>query len=141
MSFGFAGFRSDDAGRGGVLPVMCEHCGTDSHLIIRSVTDPPEHETGVVIVAYTRARCGRFSEHPARVLDLSLVMGRGIRKAKILIFCWHYMHCGRIMKKTGSELHRLSAPPATEVGAQLLDVYIPTLILTCSCGFRLELPE
>lgn len=65
MSFGFPGFRSDDAGRGRVLPVVCEHCGTDSHLIIRSVTDPPEHETGVVIVAYTRARCGRFSEHPA----------------------------------------------------------------------------
>jgi hypothetical protein len=120
---------------------MCDHCGTDRHLIIRSVTDPPEQETGVVVVAYTCARCGLFSEHPARVSDLSLVMGRGTRKAKILIFGWHYMHCGRIMKKTGSELRRLSAPPTPGARAQLLDVHIPTRVLTCGCGFRLELPE
>jgi hypothetical protein len=141
VSLGFPGFRSDGAGRARVLPVTCDHCGTDRHLIIRSVTDPPEDQTGVVIVAYTCARCGAFREHPARLSDFSMVIGRGIRKAKVLIFGWHYMHCGRIMKKTGSELRRLSAPPPVEARAKLLDVYLPARVLTCACGFRLELPE
>lgn len=137
VSLGFPGFRSGDAGRARVLPVKCERCGTDRHLTIRSVTDPPEHQTGVVVVAYTCARCQLFSEHPARVSDL----GRGIRRATVLIFGWHYMHCGRIMKKTGSELRRLPAPWAAEERPNLLDVYLPTRVLTCACGFRLELPE
>lgn len=141
MSLGFPGFRSEGPGRARVLPVMCDRCGTDRHLIIRSVTDPSEHQTGVVIVAYTCARCGLFSEHPARVSDLSLVMGRGTRRAKLLIFGWHYMHCGRIMKKTGSELRRIPAPPAAKAHGSLLDVYIPTRVMACACGFRLELPE
>ena len=140
VSLGFPGFRSEGAGRDRLLPVMCDRCGTDSHLIIRSVTDPPEDRSGVVIVAYTCAGCGLFREHPARVADLSLVMGRGTRKANVLIFGWHYMHCGQIMKKTGSELRRLSAP-ASEAREQLLDVYLPTRVLRCACGFRLELPE
>jgi hypothetical protein len=120
---------------------MCDRCGTDRHLVIRSVTDLPEDQTSAVIVAYTCARCGHFREHPAAVADLSLVMGRGTRKATVLIFGWHYMHCGQIMKKTGSGLRRLAAPPAIDAHPQLLDVYLPTRVLTCGCGFRLELPE
>lgn len=120
---------------------MCERCGSDGHLIIRAVTDPPENQTGVIIVAYTCARCGLFREHPARVADLSQVMIRGTRKATVLIFGWHYMHCGQTMKKTGSELRRLSAPPSPEAPAALPDVYLPARVLTCGCGFRLELPE
>jgi len=45
------------------------------------------------------------------------------------------------MKKTGSELRRISVTPVMEARGKLPDVYLPTRVLACACGFRLELPE
>lgn len=45
------------------------------------------------------------------------------------------------MKKTGSQLRRLSATQVTEARGKLSDVYLPTRVVACACGFRLELPE
>ncbi|MDP9696933.1 UNVERIFIED_ORG: hypothetical protein J2X79_004516 [Arthrobacter globiformis] len=136
------GFRPDGAGRARVLPVMCDRCGTDRHLKIRSVSDVPGYPAGVVLAAYTCDRCWLFSEHPAQVADLSAVLGRRDQTGDVLVFGGHYMHCGQPMQKARSELRRLSAPVSTEGAAEdTLDVYLSTRILRCSCGFQMELPE
>jgi hypothetical protein len=135
------GFRPDGTGPERVPPVMCERCGTDRHLDIRAVTDPPGQYAGVVLVSYICSRCRTFSEHPAQVTDLSMVLARQAPRTDVLIFGWHYLHCGRPMKKTGSELRRLSAPGRLGTDRTLLGVYLPTRVLACRCGFRLELPE
>jgi hypothetical protein len=142
MSRRSPGFRSDGADEARVLPVMCNRCGTDYHLIIRSVTDIRDCPPDVVMVAYTCSQCRLFSEHPAQVADLSAVLGRRKQPGDVLIFGGHYMHCGQPMAKAGSEVRRLSAPVSTEGGGDdTLDVYLSTRVLRCSCGFQMELPE
>ena len=121
---------------------MCGHCGTDSHLVIRSVTELPDHPADVVMVSYTCERCRLFSEHPARVADLSMVLGRTEPSEDVLIFGGYYLHCGRPMTRAGSELRRLSAAVSTEgAGEDTLEVYLATRVLRCGCGFQMELPE
>ncbi|WP_146033029.1 hypothetical protein [Arthrobacter sp. AFG20] len=142
MALGFPGFRSGAGGPGRISPVMCEHCGTDRHLDIKAVTDLPDHPADVVVASYTCGRCGLFSEHPARVADLSMVLGRREQTGDLLIFGWHYLHCGELMKKTGSELRRLSASVSSDSApGDTRDVYLSTRVLKCRCGFRLEVPE
>ncbi|WP_457972754.1 hypothetical protein [Arthrobacter sp. D1-17] len=142
MSLGFHGFRSDGAGRRRALPVTCGNCGSDHYLTIRSVTDLQGQPPDVVMVSYTCSRCGTFSEHPAQVADLSLVLARPEQTGDVLIFGSHYMHCGQPMKKAGSELRKLSAPLSTEdEGEDALGVYLSTRVLRCGCGFQMELPE
>jgi hypothetical protein len=121
---------------------MWGHCGTDRHLIVRSVTDLPGQRPDIVLVSYTCSRCGGFSEHPANVADLSAVLGRPEQSGDVLIFGGYYMHCGEPMATAGSELRRLSAPISTEgPGTDALDVYLSTRVLRCTCGFQMELPE
>jgi hypothetical protein len=142
MSLGCPGFRAGAGGPGRILRVMCERCGTDRHLVIRAVTDLPGHPADVVLASYTCGRCRLFTEHPARVADISMVLGRGEQTGDLLIFGWHYLHCGELMKKTGSELRRLSASMSSDsVPGDMRDVYLSTRVLKCRCGFRLEVPE
>lgn len=125
-----------------VFPVICGKCGTDRHLIIRSVTNLPGLGADVVVVAYTCRRCGNFNEHPAQVADLSMVLARPEQTGEVLIFGDDYMHCGQPMQKAGSELRRLSVPLSTEDGAEeAMGVYFSTRVLQCVCGFQMELPE
>ncbi|SFT95203.1 hypothetical protein [Arthrobacter sp. ov118] len=141
MSPSFHGFRRDGE-RARIPPVMCEHCGTDSYLVIRSVTELPDHPADVVMVSYTCERCRLFREHPARVADLCMVLGRAEPSGDVLIFGGYYLHCGRPMARAGSELRRLSAPKSTEGDeADTLEVYLSTRVLRCACGFQMELPE
>ena len=140
MSFGF--HYRDGAGRHRVPPLMCGNCGTDRHLIIRSVTDLPGLGADVVVVSYTCRRCGTFNEHPAQAADLSVVLARPEQSADVLMIGDDYLHCGEPMQKAGSELRRLSVPLSTGEGAgNALDLYFPTRVLRCVCGFQLELPE
>lgn len=142
MSLGFHGFRQDGAGQPRVLPVMCGHCGTDRHLIIRSVNGLQHSPSEIVLVSYTCSLCGLFSEHPAQATDLSMVLARADQTGDVLIFGGHYIHCGQPMRKAGSELRRLSAPLSTEgTDGDPLDVYLATRVLRCDCGFQMELPE
>jgi hypothetical protein len=142
MSFGFHGFRHGGGGRHRALPVMCGNCGTDRHVTIRSVMDMPGQPADVVLVSYTCGRCGTFSEHPAHVPDLSMVLAHPEQAGDVLIFGSDYMHCGQPMKKAGSELRRLSAPRFTEGAAEdTMGVYLSTRVLRCDCGFQMELPE
>jgi hypothetical protein len=142
MPFGFHGFRHGGGGRHRALPVMCGNCGTDRHVTIRSVTDMSGETAEVVLVSYTCGRCGTFSEHPAQVADLSMILARPSKAGDVLIFGNHYMHCGQPMKKAGSELHKLSVPLSTEAAAEdSPGVYLSTRILKCDCGFQIEVPE
>lgn len=125
-----------------ILPLMCNHCGTDQHLVIRSVADLPERPADVVLVSYICNRCSLFSEHPASVADLSIVLGRTDQTGDVLIFGSQYLHCGRPMTKAGSELRRFSAPPPRkEADDDTLDVYLSARVLHCECGFRLQVPD
>lgn len=143
MSLGVPGFLPHGTGRPpGVLPVMCGNCGTDRHLAIRSVTHLPDQPSDIVMVIHTCSRCLRFSEHPAWVAGLSMVLGRMEQTGDVLILGGHYMHCGQPMKKAGSEPCRLTAPRSTESPAEdNLEVYLSMRVLRCVCGFQMELPE
>lgn len=141
VSFGFH-YRGEGAGRHRVPPLMCGTCGTDRHLIIRAVTALPGLGTDVVLVSYTCGRCSNFNEHPAQIADLSVVLARPEHTGDVLILGDDYLHCGEPMQKAGSELRRLFVPPpADEAGGDALEVYFPTRVLRCDCGFQLELPE
>ncbi|MGX1159500.1 hypothetical protein RKD54_000409 [Pseudarthrobacter sp. SLBN-100] len=64
------------------------------------------------------------------------------RIESVLAFGGQFMHCGQPMRKTGSELRRLSMPAFTDRPLEdALDVYLTTQVLHCPCGFQMELPE
>jgi hypothetical protein len=142
MSLG-SRFRPDGPGRPyRVRPVRCGNCGTDRHLIIRSVTEFPDPPDGVVMTSYTCGRCGGYGEHPTRIADLSNVLANPAQISDVLIFGSYYMHCRQPMEKAGSELRRLSVPRPTEGEAEdPLELYFSTRVLRCVCGFQMELPE
>ena len=111
MSLDLSAFRPDGADpQPHVLPVICTICNTDRNLTITSVTHSPEQPADVVIVSHTCSRCGHFSEHPAWVAELSLVLARLGQPDDVLILGGHYMHCGQPMQRTHTELRRLAAP-------------------------------
>ena len=141
MSLGVPDFHPGPGQPPHVLPVMCGHCGTDHNLTIRSVTHRPEHPPDIVIVAHICTRCRRFSEHPAWLADLALVLTRLDQTGHVLMLGGHYLHCGRPMEKAGSGVRRLSAPLSTEAAEDALEVYLSTRVLRCACGFQMELPE
>ena len=84
MSFGFH-YRGEGAGRHRVPPLICGNCGTDRHLIIRSVTDLRSLGPGVVVVSYACRRCGNFNEHPTQVADLTMVLARPEQTGDVLM--------------------------------------------------------
>lgn len=66
----------------------------------------------------------------------------GSNQRNVLVFGGHYMHCGQLMEKGGTELRHLQAPRSTEnVQYRALDVYLSTRVLRCICGFQIEVPE
>ena len=124
-----------------VLPVICV-CSTDRDLTMRSVSHPPGLPADVVLVSYTCPRCRHFSEHPARVADLSVIFERMEPTGDVLVLGGRYMHCGQPMERASSGLHRLAAPVSTDsADADSLDVYLATRVLRCACGFQVELPD
>ncbi|MBT2534215.1 hypothetical protein J7E83_19210 [Arthrobacter sp. ISL-48] len=66
----------------------------------------------------------------------------GSSQDNVLVFAGHYMHCGQLMEKGGTELRRFQASRSTEnVQDEALDVYLSTRVLRCVCGFQIEVPE
>jgi hypothetical protein len=67
---------------------------------------------------------------------------KGSNQGNVLVFGGHYMHCGQLMEKGGTELRRFQASRSTEdVQDEALDVYLSTRVLRCACGFQIEIPE
>ena len=66
----------------------------------------------------------------------------GSNQRNVIVFGGHYMHCGQLMGKGGTELQRRQAPRSTEnVQHWALDIYLSTRVLRCICGFQIEVPE
>lgn len=52
-----------------------------------------------------------------------------------------YIHCGEPMKFAKSSARSIYTPLSTEEDEDaLMDVYLETRVLQCTCGFRMELP-
>jgi hypothetical protein len=66
----------------------------------------------------------------------------GSNQGNVLVFGGHYVHCGHLMEKGGTELRHFQASRSEEnVQARALDFYLSTRVLRCMCGFQIEVPE
>jgi hypothetical protein len=123
-------------------PLWCTGCGTDLHLALHSIAalDPPAG--AFVEVGYSCGTCRRHYLHRADVAAVAAALSRLASSEDVLAFGGQYVHCGRPMQKTGSELRRLTAPAFTDRAIEdALDVYLTTQVLHCPCGFQMEVPE
>jgi predicted RNA-binding Zn-ribbon protein involved in translation (DUF1610 family) len=123
-------------------PLYCTKCGTDLHLALHSIAalTPPLGCT--VEVGYSCKTCRRHYLHLADVAAVAAVLNRVRSQEVVLALGGQYVHCGRPMQKTGSELRRLGAPAFTDTAMEdALDVYLTTKVLHCPCGFQMEVPE
>jgi hypothetical protein len=122
-------------------PLLCTKCGTDLHLALHSLAALTPPAGGSVEVGYSCKACRRHYLHRADVAAVAAVLNRVRSFEDVLAFGGQYIHCGRPMQKTGSELRRLSAPAFTDQAIEdALDVYLTTQVLHCPCGFQMEVP-
>ncbi len=123
-------------------PLLCTGCGTDFHLELHSIVALAPAGGEFVEVDYSCQVCRRRYLHRADVAAVALALNHLPSSEDVLAFGGQYVHCGRPMQKTGSELRRLSAPAFTDQAvADALDVYLTTKVLHCPCGFQMEVPE
>ncbi|MBT2523277.1 hypothetical protein [Arthrobacter sp. ISL-28] len=139
--------RSGNSRRPHGQRLWCIRCRTDQHLIIDAIDpiEPPSPpEEGLVEVSYTCLGCDFLYAHAATVAQTAAVLNRpgpGTTSG-ILQFGGAYIHCGEPMHTVGSETRNIYAPMTTEQpGEPLLDVYLSTRVLKCSCGFQMEIPD
>lgn len=126
----------------GERPLMCAGCGTDRGITVYSIEALNPRSSGMVEVGYSCIRCRRHFLHSADVGAVATIVNRTSSLTGVLVFGPHYIHCGQPMQKSGSELRRLSAPRFTDRSSEdVLDVYLATRVLRCSCGFQMEMPE
>ena len=124
--------------------LWCTQCHTDRFLVIESIEAMGGGEPHLVSVAYTCAECEFFYEHPAGVPEIASVLHRpGPRPSiGVLQFGGEYIHCGEPMHVASSELRNayssMGTPSETD---PVLDVYLRTRVLRCSCGFQMEIPD
>ncbi|MDQ0867957.1 hypothetical protein QFZ70_000430 [Arthrobacter sp. V1I9] len=135
------GSRMDGEWTGG-RPLLCTKCGADRNLALHSIAALAPPSDGFVEVSYSCRTCSLHYLHRADVTAVAAVL-HGVRSSEdVLAFGGQYVHCGRPMQKTGSELRRLSAPAFTDQAMEnALDVYLTTQVLHCPCGFQMEVPE
>jgi hypothetical protein len=135
------GGRLDGEGTQG-RPLLCTGCGADGNLALQSIAALAPPSDGLVEVGYSCRTCGLHYSHRADVTAVAAVLNRVRSFEDVLAFGEQYVHCGRPMQKTGSELRRLSAPAYTDQATEnALDVYLTTQVLHCPCGFQMEVPE
>jgi hypothetical protein len=135
----------EGASRSNAEPIWCGNCNTTDHLILDSIEplDPPVE--GLVDISYICVECDTFYAHPAVFLDAAAILNNRGDTSGVLQFGGEYVHCGRPMELAGSVQRSVQAPiltdrPEQDSAAELLDVYLTTKVLQCSCGFRMELP-
>jgi hypothetical protein len=130
----------EDPGQDHLL--VCGNCGTDRNLALHSIETLNPPSDVLVKVGYSCTACSRHYLHQADVAAVAAVLNRDGSLSNVLAFGGHYIHCGQPMEKTGSELRRLTAPAFSDRDQEeTLDVYMPTRVLLCRCGFQMELPE
>jgi len=126
-------------------PIWCGNCNTTDHLILDSIEPLKPPVDGLVDIAYICVECDTFYAHTAIFLEAAAILNERGNTIGVLQFGGEYVHCGRPMQLAGSAHRSLHAPiltddPGPDPAADLLDVYLKTKVLQCSCGFRMELP-
>lgn len=126
--------------RGDTSPLACAGCGTDRNLTLHSITalNPPSE--AMVEVGYACTRCDLHYLHPADVVAVAAVLNLAPCLEDVLVFGGHYVHCGQPMQTRGSQISRLPTAAYTD-RADAVDVNLETLVLRCTCGFQIEVPE
>jgi hypothetical protein len=95
----------------------------------------------LVSVSYTCTACEASYSHTAAFHEVAAVLNRNGTVSGLLQFGGQYFHCGEPMQFAKTSARSVYAPMSTEdVDDGLLDVYLKTRVLQCSCGFRMELP-
>ncbi|AOT05764.1 hypothetical protein [Arthrobacter sp. U41] len=124
--------------------LWCPRCRTDQHLAIDAIEQPSPPEQELVEVSYTCVGCDFLYAHAATVAQAAAILNRPgpARTPGILQFGGAYIHCGEPMHTAGSDEHSIYAPMSTEQSSEpVLDVYLRTRVLKCSCGFQMEIPD
>jgi len=126
-------------------PIRCGNCNTTDYLILDSIEPLKPPVDGLVDISYTCVECDTFYAHTAVFLDAATILNDRGNTIGVLQFGGEYVHCGRPMELAGSAHRSLQAPirtddPEQDPAVDLLDVYLKTKVLQCSCGFRMELP-
>jgi hypothetical protein len=126
-------------------PIWCGNCNTTDHLILDSIEPLKPPVDGLVDISYTCIECDTFYAHVAVFLDAASILNERGSTIGVLQFGGEYVHCGQPMRLAGSAHRSLHAPiltddPGNDPARDLLDVYLKTKVLQCSCGFRMELP-
>lgn len=124
--------------------LWCIECHTDRFLVIESIESLDRGQPHLVRVSYTCAECDYFYEHPAGIPEIAAVLHRpGPRPSiGVLQFGGEYIHCGEPMHVASSELRNAYSTLRAETASDaVLDVYLQTRVLRCTCGFQMEIPD
>ena len=123
--------------------VWCSTCGTSEHLVLDSIEPLKPPVNDLVYIAYTCVECDTFYAHMAAFHDVAAILNQqGATASGVLQFGGEYIHCGEPMKISATGFHSIYDPISTEdPSVNLLDVYLATKVLQCSCGFRMEIPS
>jgi hypothetical protein len=124
--------------------LWCTECHTDRFLVIESIESLHGGKRDLVSVSYSCAECDYFYAHPAGVPEIAAVLNRpGPRPSiGVLQFGDEYIHCGEPMHVASSELRNAYSSQRTDSESDgVLDVYLRTRVLRCSCGFQMEIPD
>lgn len=122
--------------------LWCARCDTDEHLVIESIQALQPPRSVLVSAAYTCRNCGFFYSQSATVAQVATVLNRPGQESGILQFGGVYLHCGEPMSTAAAGHGGLySVASAEESGEESLDVYLRTRVLSCRCGFQMEIPD
>lgn len=122
-------------------PLYCVRCGTDSHLFISSIAQPPAGPDDPVTVSYTCTRCWVSYRRVADAAEFAGVLDIDAGSPDVLVFSGQYIHCRQSMQQTASGVLRLEGRTSEEASRKPLGVYLDIRVMECRCGFRLVLPD
>lgn len=129
-------------GDDGIADPWCIECGTDEYLIVedlQAAVDADPSGRPLWNISYSCSECESFFGHltrrPLPGLDDSL--GRLVADEA------GYVHCGEPMRPVEAGLRPIYDPVSNEgpmEGPVLPQVQLETVLLSCACGFRMEVP-
>ena len=135
--------KSPNSAPPNALPLWCDTCRSDQHLILHSIDSLPSGTDDLLVhVIYACTGCSSFHAHAAPFEHVAALLNKSDDIPGLMHFGGGYLHCGMPMTLVGVARRVIQAPPAPDgdpVG-DLPEVEFGTKIAQCECGFRLELP-
>jgi hypothetical protein len=118
----------------------CGGCASDEYLRIDSLT-VLNRQHGTLAVAFSCTRCGASGFLETAPEFVAAVLARSSAGGDVVHINGSYIHCGEPMSKSDPELRYAFQPVITlEMPADVLGIYLQTMVLRCRCGFQMELP-